>query len=431
MTNNIIPLCNDAAVPEYPNYPQVRVNENGSTKVFNTSKNLAALCEYIGFKPALNRMNYSVLISPDLAPDIKSFKDLESVLISEASISGLPEKAIKSHLDSLCEKNSIHPVREWIEKESWDGVKRIDSVLKALNFREEKLSIEVMKHWLVSAIAALYEPIFSSKVIPILHGGQSWTKTAAIYRFCNIPSVQGTPFLSGKSINPNSRDSIQRSLSSWIVELGEFESTSKAENGALKAFFTEDADTVRYAYSSELVTKPRQTVFIGTVNESEFLTDKTGNRRYMVLPLAGPTDMDTINALLGWEFHSGSVRLIDESKIRQFWLEVKSLYDNGFGWVLPDEIANQAEELNQEYLVSDPLEDDFDALISFSSDDEKVPYTPSDICRLMKVNPHTNSSQLGKLLSSRFPNCKTRRRVNGEVKRVYLLPKIRLKRRRV
>lgn len=431
MNDNIISLCKSKTEPEFPNYPDTKTLPNGKIQIINTADNLAVLCEHVGFKPAINKMNDKVLLNPELPQGVQTFADLKSMLISQASKSGLPKGAIDDHIMVLCAKNTVHPVKAWIEKDTWDGTNRVDAVLESLNFREKELSIKVMKHWLVSGIAALYEPYFSNKIIPIIQGGQSWTKTAAIYRFCCIQNIAGTAFLTGKSINPKSRDSIQRVLSSWIVELGEFESTSKSENGPLKAFFTEDADTVRFAYATELGTKKRQTIFIGTVNESEFLTDKTGNRRYMVLPLLGPTDMDSLNSLLGWEFHKGSLKLVDESKIRQFWLEVKSLYDGGYGWVLPDDIADQAEALNGEFLVSDPLEEKFNKLISFNSGDERVLYTSSDICEMMRLNSLTYAPQIGKILNSRFPNCKTRRRINGIVNRVYILPKIRLRREQV
>lgn len=431
MKDDIETTNNENAKPACPIYPDTKLLKNGGQQVLNTAENLSTLCEHIGFKPTLNKMNYSVHIDPEMDPYIQTYNDLKSALISEASKSGLPKSAIEDHLHTLCEKNSIHPIQEWIERDSWDGVKRIELVLKALNFREVELSTQVMLHWLVSAIAALYEPRFSTKITPILQGGQSWTKTAAIDRFCNILNVQGTAFLTGKNINPNSRDSIQKVLSSWIVELGEFESTSKAESGVLKAFFSDDSDTVRFAYTPQLATKRRQTVFIGSVNESEFLTDQTGNKRYMVLPLTGPTDMDSLNSILGWEFHKGSVKLVDESKLRQFWLEVKSLYESGHGWVLPSSIADQAEELNKEYLVTDPIEEKFDKCISFDSYSVKIPYNPSDICELIGLNPIKYASQVGKFLTTRYPDCKTRVRIDGNVKRVYMLPKIRLKKERV
>ncbi len=253
-------------------------------------------------------------------------------------------------------------------------------------------------------------------------------KTAGIYRFSAINNIQGKCFLTGKHINPDSKDSKQVVLSSWIVELGEFESTTKMESGPLKAFFTEESDTVRYAYVTQLDSKPRQTVFIGTVNGTDFLRDKTGNRRFMVLPQAGPTDIESLNSILGWKYSNGSLQLEDDSKIRQFWLEVKNLYDNGHGWILPKKLADQAEDLNKDFLELDPLEERFHKYIEFDKTSPKEKYNPSELCEMIGLNPMIHAKKMGRYLSHNFPNSKARRRINGKSTRLYLLPKIKLRR---
>ncbi len=174
MTTNIVSLSKTSSKTKAPDYPDTKLLKNGNIRVLNTSNNVLALCDYIGFKPAINKMNYSILIDPDINPDIKTVDDLKSILISEASKSDLPKAAIEDHLYTLCTRNTVHPVKDWIERDTWDGVKRVDSVLEAFNFKHKKLSIAVMKHWLVSAIAALVEEIFSTKIIPIIQGEQSW-----------------------------------------------------------------------------------------------------------------------------------------------------------------------------------------------------------------------------------------------------------------
>ena len=61
------------------------------------------------------------------------------------------------------------------------------------------------------------------------------------------------------------------------IELGELERSTKNSQGALKAFISKEVDTVRPPYSRVDVKKPRQSHFIATVNETDFLKDQTGN----------------------------------------------------------------------------------------------------------------------------------------------------------
>ncbi|SMR99900.1 Virulence-associated protein E [Vibrio mangrovi] len=192
-----------------------------------------------------------------------------------------------------------------------------------------------MSRWLVGAVASLYEPRFKSKLTPVLQGSQSVMKTAFIDRIANmLPRA----FLEGADLNPNSKDSVLHAIRSFIVELGELERTTKsrfAHQGSIKAFLTKQVDTVRPPFAKSDVRKPRKTHFIASVNGTDFLKDETGNSRYGVIEISRPINMDKVNEILGWHYDgSGSLTHQHPEQLKQFWLEVKSMYDGGYGWML-------------------------------------------------------------------------------------------------
>jgi len=68
-----------------------------------------------------------------------------------------------------------------------------------------------------------------------------------------------------------------------ILEISELHSFSKADVNAIKKFITCRIDRYRPSYGRVAQDFPRQSVFVGTTNEDEYLRDHTGARRFWPL----------------------------------------------------------------------------------------------------------------------------------------------------
>ena len=74
-------------------------------------------------------------------------------------------------------------------------------------------------------------------------------------------------------------------LGTWILELAELKSFARTMGGvdSIKRFLSSTQDKFRLPYEHRTETFPRQCVFFGTTNKSEFLQDETGNRRFLIV----------------------------------------------------------------------------------------------------------------------------------------------------
>ena len=117
--------------------------------------------------------------------------------------------------------------------------------------------------------------------------------------------------------------------------------TKSKEVEAVKSFITRQNDNYRKPYERRVTDNPRKCIFIGTTNKTQFLTDKTGNRRF--LPI---------------ETHCSGYDLFEveeqcRNDILQCWLEAKHNFDNNnYSLVANKDILDEIKK-QQESCVED------------------------------------------------------------------------------
>lgn len=321
-------------------------------KPLATNTNLSDLLAHCGMGLRVNQMNLALEVVDGNGALIGSdWNVTRSDLITSAVLNGLPKVAIDDHAANVAAKNAYHPVKQWLDGGKWDGVKRMERVIDCIPSADPAFTRTVMTNWLVSCIAALYEQRFSTKLTPVLKGDQSFKKTAFVSRLASV--VDGA-FLEGLSLDPTSKDSVSATIKSWVCELGEIGQTTRKGNDALKAFLTMSQDKIRLPYDRAETIKRRQTCFIGTVNDDHFLRDESGSTRFAVVEMTAPVQLDAVNELLGWSWSGGRLRHDKPELLRQFWLEVKALYDTGAGWALTEQEQERACAVNDEFAEKSP-----------------------------------------------------------------------------
>lgn len=184
-------------------------------------------------------------------------------------------------------KNRFHPVREYLDGLRWDGVRRLDRWLE--NYLSAKGPSEYLKNigrkTLVAMVGRIYEPGCKFDNVLILEGEQGIGKSST------ARILAGDEWFSDSDLNIGDKDSVVNMQGIWVYELGELSAMSRYDVNRLKEFISRSTDKIRPPYGKRTLAYPRQSIFIGTTNNTEYLKDKTGNRRYWPVE-CGEVDMD-------------------------------------------------------------------------------------------------------------------------------------------
>jgi len=184
---NVIPF-EPPATPEQIEPQLFLPDTDEKRKPLKTSLNLLAVLEHKGWIGRYNTMTATPELTTDEGRRLgKTDEGQRSALVDACQRAEVPDAAIDEHLIALCQLNSYHPVREWLEGGEWDGAPRVASVIKTLNANDPAYAEAIIRPWLVAAVAAAcYEGSFISKLIPVLQGDQSFMKSAWVQRLAGV-----------------------------------------------------------------------------------------------------------------------------------------------------------------------------------------------------------------------------------------------------
>lgn len=248
---------------------------------------------------------------------------------------------IASSLSDWANGYRFNPAKDWIEGRPWDGKTRIEELADTVTVIEGQRDIWpiYLRRWLLGAINALYSKEGgASKHMLVLHGKQSEGKTTWFRKLAGDQPL----FQEGALLDPNNKDSVMKTLSWWLVELGELEATYTTRRLAeLKAFLTTRTDEWRDPYGRYQNLHTRRTAFVGTVNKDEPLADQTGNTRFA-----------TVTAE-----HVNYMHCVD---MQQLWAEVLHIWRTGTAeekrhWLSREE-EQRMEQHNESYVANTALD---------------------------------------------------------------------------
>ena len=232
-----------------------------------------------------------------------------------------------------------HPIKEYFETLTWDGVERIDRLLiDYLGAEDTPYTRAVTRKTLVAGVARIYQPGVKFDSILVLNGPQGIGKSTLFAR------LGGKWFSDSLTIGDMKDKAAAEKLQGyWILELGELAGIRKVDVETVKSFISRVDDKYRQSYGTTVESHPRNNIIVGSTNsESGFLRDITGNRRFWPVRVTGGTKYSVFD--------------LTQPIVDQIWAEAIAKYHDGEELYLKGDVAAQAYVQQQEAMEADDRE---------------------------------------------------------------------------
>lgn len=187
-----------------------------------------------------------------------------------------------------------HPLKQYLNAlPPWDGkTDYIGRFAGMVHVKGTSVGFsDILKRWLVSMIAAALDNTVVNQVILTLIGRQGSYKTSFMQHI--LPPPLSEYYTTKSNSSRMTKDDLFTMTENLIINLEEIDTMSPSELNQLKAMVTQRYVDERPPYGRNKVHLPHVASFVATGNNLQFLTDDTGNRRWL------PFEVESIDS--PWE----------------------------------------------------------------------------------------------------------------------------------
>jgi len=215
----------------------------------------------------------------------------------------------------MCAANQFNPIADMLDElPEWDGKPRADELLAVVfKCRSNEYTCAVSHAFMRGAVLRAYEPGCKFDSVLTLIGPQGCGKTYGT----RLMAMRDELLCESVTDLTDHKKTAEQTAGKWLCELGELEGMTGRRLTGVKQAITMQIITTRLPYTKNAVDLPRSCVFVATTNESAFLADRTGNRRFWPIRCANTNRKD------GWS--NASDRKL-RAYIARAWAEVRDEY---------------------------------------------------------------------------------------------------------
>ncbi len=229
-----------------------------------------------------------------------------------------------------------NPLKDYFENlPKWNGktdyIKKLSEYIRIKPEDKERFERNFKKMFLRS-IASSLEIALNKQAFIIVHNKQNSGKSTFLRWLCP-PKLQ--PYYT-EEIGLD-KDSLIALAENFIINLDELSTLSKKDINELKSVMSKDAIKVRLPYDKRTSVLKRRCNFVGSTNETEFLSDATGNVRWVCF------EIEKIN----WNYNK-------DFDINKVWSQAYTMFKKGAEYQLTKAEIKENEIANKSFLIRTP-----------------------------------------------------------------------------
>ena len=246
---------------------------------------------------------------------------------------------------------SVHPLREYIlscptwTKEQPDWIDFVARQVKVKPSGEEakveELWRECFKRWFVAMVASWMKDEVVNQQVLVLIGRQGIYKTTWLERL--IPPHLRPYSCKLANTNDLNKDERMRIAEFGLIALDEIDSMNNRELNQLKSVITSSDVNERAAYAYTKERRVRLASFCASGNRRDFLTDLTGNRRW--LPFEVESIQNPYFTVLPYEMMYAQAWALAQDPTFSYWFDLDEIE------VLEQHNQQFRDESNEEQLL--------------------------------------------------------------------------------
>ena len=199
------------------------------------------------------------------------------ILLEHVGISAAGVENTRAAVHRAARSNSIDSAQQWLlGLPMWDGEERVERFLPAyLGTPDNDYTRAVSRYLLTAIVGRVMEPGCQADMVPVLVGGQGVGKTRSVM------ALAPTSYYAEIDMGKRDEDQARLMRGKVIGEIAELRGLSSRDSESIKAWLTRTHEEWTPKYRENNTVYARRIVFVGTTNRTEFLTDDTGNRRWL------------------------------------------------------------------------------------------------------------------------------------------------------
>lgn len=238
-----------------------------------------------------------------------------------------------TYIDNHHTSPPYDPIKLYFDDLTWDGEDHLTEFASLIQVEQPTLFLNHLRSWLLRAYVCGYYGGYGHRndYVLILSGGQGVGKTTFLRTLIPKPL---RPYTTSGAL-PTDDNEAKRKLANVFIYLNDELSTiGKVSSESLKSYLSEETLTYRPPYGKFYITTDRRFSMCGSTNEVLFLTDDTGNRRFLIHHMT-----------------RGDINGMRSFDVDKLWAQIQHLYQQGETGLFDEVEEQQNTTRNREHAI--------------------------------------------------------------------------------